>query len=127
MNVAFAFFADMVVFLHLGFVLFVMLGGLLVLQWKWVMWVHLPAAMWGALIEFTGWICPLTPLENWLREAGGGQGYQSDFIEHYLLPLLYPTGLTSEIQIFLGVLVILFNVGIYALVFHRHKKHKISC
>jgi len=127
MNVAFAFFADMVVFLHLGFVLFVMLGGLLVLKWKWVMWIHLPAAMWGALIEFTGWICPLTPLENWLREAGGEQGYQSDFIEHYVMPLLYPTGLTSEIQIFLGVLVILFNVGIYALVFHRHKKHKISC
>ncbi len=70
MNVAFAFFADMVVVLHLGFVLFVMLGGLLGLQWKWIMWIHLPAAMWGALIEFTGWICPLTPLENWLREAG---------------------------------------------------------
>jgi hypothetical protein len=122
MNVAFTFFADMVVFLHLGFVLFVMLGGLLVLQWKWVMWVHLPAVMWGALIEFTGWICPLTPLENWLREAGGGQGYQSDFIEHYVMPLLYPTDLTREIQIFLGVLVILLNVGIYALVFHRQKK-----
>ncbi|MCH7616076.1 MAG: DUF2784 domain-containing protein [Nitrospinae bacterium] len=122
MKFDFVFFADMVVLLHLGFVLFVMLGGLFVLQWKWVMWVHLPAAVWGALIEFTGWICPLTPLENWLREAGGEQGYQSDFIEHYVMPLLYPTGLTREIQIFLGVLVILLNVGIYALVFHRHKK-----
>lgn len=123
MNVALAFFADMVVFFHLGFVLFVMLGGLLVLKWKWVMWIHLPAAMWGALIEFTGWICPLTPLENWLRKAGGRQGYQSDFIEYYVMPLLYPTSLTREIQIFLGVLVILLNVGIYALVFHRHKKN----
>jgi len=121
MNVAFAFFAEMVVFLHLGFVLFVMLGGLLVLKWKWVLWVHLPAAMWGTLIEFTGWICPLTPLENWLREAGGRQGYQSDFIEHYVMPLLYPTGLTREIQIFLGVLVILLNVGIYVLVLYRQK------
>ena len=122
MKFDFVFFADMVVLLHLGFVLFVMLGGLFVLKWKWVMGVHLPAAVWGALIEFTGWICPLTPLENWLREAGGEQGYQSDFIEHYVMPLLYPTGLTREIQIFLGVLVILLNVGIYALVFHRHKK-----
>jgi len=122
MKFDFVFFADIVVLLHLGFVLLVMLGGLFVLKWKWVMWVHLPAAVWGALIEFTGWICPLTPLENWLREAGGEQGYQSDFIEHYVMPLLYPTGLTREIQIFLGVLVILLNVGIYALVFHRHKK-----
>ena len=122
MKFDFVFFADMVVLLHLGFVLFVMLGGLFVLKWKWVMWGHLPAAVWGALIEFTGWICPLTPLENWIREAGGEQGYQSDFIEHYVMPLLYPTGLTREIQIFLGVLVILLNVGIYALVFHRHKK-----
>lgn len=87
------------------------------------MWLHLPAAMWGALIEFTGWICPLTPLENWLREAGGGQAYQSDFIEHYLLPLLYPTDLTREIQVYLGMLLILLNVGIYIWVFCWHKKN----
>jgi len=86
------------------------------------MWLHLPAVMWGTLIEFVGWICPLTPLENWLRDVGGGQGYQSDFIEHYLLPLLYPTGLTREIQVYLGVLVILLNAGIYIWMFCWHKK-----
>ncbi len=124
MEIAFSNFADFIVFLHLGFVLFVILGGLLVLKWKWVMWVHLPAAMWGALIEFTGWICPLTPLENWLRELGGGQGYQSSFVDHYVLPLLYPGNVTRDTQIILGLLVVLVNVGIYALVYYRHNKIK---
>lgn len=121
MKFAFSIFADAVVLLHVAFVFFVILGGLLVFKWKWMMWVHVPAAMWGALIEFTGWICPLTPLENWLREAGGGQEYQSGFIEH-MLPIVYPTGLTREIQLFLGVLVILLNGGIYVLLYYRHKK-----
>ncbi len=124
MEIAFSNFADFIVFLHLGFVLFVILGGLLVLKWKWVMWVHLPAAMWGALIECTGWICPLTPLENWLRELGGGQGYQSSFVDHYVLPLLYPGNVTRDTQIILGLLVVLVNVGIYALVYYRHNKIK---
>ena len=124
MEIAFSNFAEFIVFLHLGFVLFVILGGLLVLKWKWVMWVHLPAAMWGALIECTGWICPLTPLENWLRELGGGQGYQSSFVDHYVLPLLYPGNVTRDTQIILGLLVVLVNVGIYALVYYRHNKIK---
>ena len=124
MEIAFSNFADFIVFLHLGFVLFVILGGLLLLKWKWIMWVHLPAAMWGALIECTGWICPLTPLENWLRELGGGQGYQSSFVDHYVLPLLYPGNVTRDTQIILGLLVVLVNVGIYALVYYRHNKIK---
>lgn len=122
MKFAFPILADCVVFLHLFFVLFVIFGGLLILRWKWVMWLHLPAAIWGALVEFAGWICPLTPLENWLRAVGGGNQYQSDFIGHYVMPLLYPTELTREIQIFLGVLVILLNVGIYAWAYYRQKQ-----
>ena len=122
MKIACSIFADILVLLHLGFVLFVILGGLCVLKWKWVMWVHLPAAMWGALIEFTGWVCPLTPLENWFRTLGGGPGYTVSFTEQYILPLLYPTDLTRDIQLFLGVFVILVNLGIYALVLYRDKK-----
>jgi Protein of Unknown function (DUF2784) len=111
--------ADLIVLLHFSFVVFVIFGGLLVLKWKWVMWVHIPAAIWGTLIEFTGWICPLTPLENWLREAGGGQEYSASFIEHYVMPILYPAELTREIQIFLGVFVVLLNAGIYVWVYRR--------
>ena len=116
--------ADLVVLFHFTFVLFVLLGGLLILKWRWVTWLHLPAAVWGALIEFTGWICPLTPLEQWLREAGGGHGYQSGFIESYVLPLLYPTGLTGKTQIVLGLLVLLLNGGVYLFVFHRQGKRR---
>ena len=114
--------ADLLVLLHLTFVLFVLFGGLLILKWPRVMWLHLPAAVWGALIEFTGWICPLTPLEHWLRETGGGRGYQSGFIEHYVLPLLYPAGLTGRIQVVLGLLVLLLNCGVYLLVFRRRRQ-----
>jgi len=114
--------ADLLVLLHLTFVLFVLFGGLLILKWPWVMWLHLPAASWGALIEFTGWICPLTPLEQWLRETGGGLGYQSGFIEHYVLPLLYPAGLTGRVQVVLGLLVLLLNCGMYLLVFRRRRQ-----
>ncbi|MCY3729630.1 MAG: DUF2784 domain-containing protein [Nitrospira sp.] len=114
--------ADLLVLLHLTFVLFVLFGGLLILKWPWVMWLHLPAASWGALIEFTGWICPLTPLEQWLRETGGGLGYQSGFIEHYVLPLLYPAGLTGRVQVVLGLLVLLLNCGVYLLVFRRRRQ-----
>lgn len=113
--------ADLVALLHFLFVLFVVLGGLLVLKWKWVRWLHLPAALWGAMIEFTGWICPLTPIEYWLRELGGGQGYQFGFIEHYLMPILYPAGLTPDHQMLLGVFVVVVNVGIYGWVFYRWK------
>ena len=114
--------ADLIVILHFCFVLFVMFGGLLVLKWRWMMWIHIPAALWGALIEFAGWICPLTPLENQLRHAAGGQEYQSGFIEHYVMPILYPVGLTREVQIILGFLVILLNAIIYGVVLYRREK-----
>lgn len=93
--------------------IFVVLGGLLVLRWRWVMWLHLPAAVWGALIEFAGWICPLTPLEKWLRREGGLGGYEGGFVEHYILPLLYPSALTRTVQLVLGAGVIVVNLLIY--------------
>ncbi len=105
--------ADLVVILHLGFVVFAVGGALLVLRWGRVAWVHVPAAIWAALIEFAGWICPLTPLEKWLRMQGGGSGYPGGFVAHYILPILYPRGLTREVQIILGILVVLINLGIY--------------
>lgn len=114
--------ADLVVLIHLGFVLFVVLGGFLALQWRWMPWLHLPAAVWGALIEFAGWICPLTPWENALRRAAGEAGYAGGFVEHYLLPVLYPAGLTREIQLVLGALVIAVNLLAYALVIRRGRK-----
>lgn len=105
--------ADAVVVLHLGFVLFVVLGGMLVLRWPRAAWVHLPAAVWGAWIEFAGWICPLTPLENWLRREGGDPVYATSFVEHYVVPVLYPPALAREIQWALGGLVLAVNALVY--------------
>lgn len=111
--------ADLVVVLHAAFVLFVVCGGLLALRWPKAAWVHLPAAAWGAAIEFTGWICPLTPLENALRFRAGGDGYAGDFVAEYLLAALYPDGLTRGVQLTLGAAVVLVNAAIYALVIQR--------
>ena len=108
--------ADLVVILHFAFVLFVILGGLLVLRWPRLAYVHLPVALYGTLIELVGWICPLTPLEKRLRESAGLQGYQGGFVEHYILPVLYPAGLTREVQWILGMLVVGINLVIYAVV-----------
>jgi hypothetical protein len=105
--------ADLVVLLHLGFVVFVVLGGLLVARRPRLAWVHLPAAAWGVVVEFRGWICPLTPMENYLRERSGSSGYQGEFIEHYVVPLLYPAHLTPRIQIWLGGLALTINVILY--------------
>ena len=105
--------ADLVVAVHFGFVLFVILGGLVVLRWPSLALLHLPAAIWGALIEFAGWICPLTPLEQSLRLKAGEQGYSGSFVEHYLLPLLYPSALTRTVQIVLGCVVFIINLGVY--------------
>ncbi len=111
--------ADAVVAVHFLFVLFVLFGGLLVLRWRWVRWPHLPAAAWGALIELAGWTCPLTPLEKWLRRQGSGAGYEGGFIEHYILPVLYPRALTRNTQLVLGLVVVLLNLFIYWRVFRR--------
>ena len=105
--------ADAVLFLHLAFVLFVLFGGLLALKWRSAIWFHLPAAAWGAFIEFSGWICPLTPLENWLRIQDGETGYPGDFLSQYLLAVLYPEALTPQIQIVLGTVVLAANLTIY--------------
>ena len=113
------FLADLLVALHFAFVLFVIFGGLLALRWRWVAYLHLPAAAWGALIEFTGWICPLTPLEQSLRRQAGMAGYEGGFIEHYILPVLYPAGLTRHIQLVLGAIVLALNLSIYLCVFLR--------
>ena len=111
--------ADLVLLLHLAFVLFVVAGGLLVLRWPRMAWLHLPAAVWGAVVEFTGWICPLTPLENALRAMAGAEAYDSGFIQHYILPLLYPAALTGDIQLVLGMIVIGMNVVLYGWVWRR--------
>lgn len=111
--------ADLVLLLHLGFVLFVIAGGLLLVKWRGLIWVHLPAVVWGALVEFTGWICPLTPLESRLRALAGESAAEGDFIGRYLPPLLYPDTLTREIQLLLGLVVVLMNLGLYWWVFCR--------
>jgi len=111
--------ADIVIAIHFLFIVFVVIGALLVLKWQRIAFIHLAAACWGAFIMFQGWICPLTPLENKLRRAAGQSGYDGGFIEHYLLPIIYPTGLTREIQIWLGVAVILINLVLYGIVLYR--------
>src|SRR5687767_15318986 len=113
--------ADLVLLVHLLFVVFVVVGGLLVLRWPRLAWVHVPVALYGALIEFAGFICPLTPLENWLRRLGGEAGYEGGFVEHYVTAALYPAGLTRELQLGLGVGVLVLNAVVYGLVVRRRR------
>ena len=110
--------ANLVVLLHFSFILFVVFGGLLIFKWRWLAWLHLPAVLWGAFIELSGGICPLTPLENKLR-AVNGNVYSGDFIDHYIMPVIYPSGLTHQMQIALGIAVIIINGIIYGLWFTR--------
>lgn len=114
--------ADLTVALHFAFILFVLAGGLAVLRHPRLMWLHVPAALWGAAIEFAGWICPLTPLEQALRIKAGESGYRGGFIEHYLHALIYPTGLTPHIQIVLGFAVVIVNAAVYLAVWRRMNK-----
>ena len=111
--------ADLILLVHMAFVVFVLFGGLLVLRWRWIAWAHLPAAAWGAVIEFSGWICPLTPLENWLRAQAGQTGHHSDFVAYYLLPVLYPDGLTRDVQLMLGMIVLAINISVYGWLWRR--------
>lgn len=112
--------ANLTVVLHAIFVCFVVAGGLLLLRWRWILFFHLPAAVWGALIEYQGWVCPLTPLEQQFRQMAGQAGYAGGFIEHYLLPLLYPRALSQDVQLVLGTLVIAINILIYGWLAKRH-------
>jgi hypothetical protein len=111
--------ADGVVLLHAAFVAFVMLGGFLAWRWRVVLWAHVPAALWGAAIEYAGWMCPLTPLENALRARAGLEGYRGGFVEHYVIPLLYPAGLTRPAQAVLGTVVVVVNLVAYTILIRR--------
>ena len=111
--------ADLLVLLHLAFIIFVVAGGLAVFKWPWMAFLHIPAAVWGAMIEYKGWICPLTPWENTLRKLAGEEGYTEGFIEHYILQIIYPPGLTRDIQTTLGTVVLVINLLIYAVLLYR--------
>ena len=112
--------ADLIVLAHFGFIVFVLLGGLLAFRWLWIAWLHIPAMAWGGFIELTGRICPLTPLENALRRAGGLTEYSQSFTEQYIVPIVYPAGLTREFQVMMGFVLILLNISIYGyLAWHR--------
>ena len=114
--------ADIVVVIHLSFVVFAVLGAVLIIWQRWIFWLHLPAVLWAIWIECTGGICPLTPLENWFRIKGGQGGYEGDFVATYLLPVLYPAGLTRNVQLLLAILVIVINVAIYGLIFYKRSR-----
>jgi hypothetical protein len=114
--------AELVLVLHAAFIVFTLLGGLLALRWRLLPWLHLPCVLWVILIELNGWICPLTPLENRLREAGGERGYSGGFIEHYLLPLVYPPGLTPGLQALFAAIVAGVNIAVYALLWRTRRR-----
>ena len=122
----YSFFADLVVISHFAFILFVVFGGVFVFKWPRVGYLHIPAVVWGGLIEIQGWLCPLTPIENRLRQAAGTITYKDGFIEHYLIPVIYPTELTREDQLFLGLSVFILNGIIYIWVLLRRLRKKGS-
>lgn len=115
------FLADLIVVVHAAFVVFAVAGGLLVLRWRWIAWLHVPAFVWATLIEFGGWVCPLTPIENVFRERAGVSPYTGGFIQHYLLRALYPSGLTRGVQLVPGAGVLVLNVVVYWIVVSRRR------
>ncbi len=117
--------AELVIVIHFAFVVFVVLGGFLIFRWRKVLWLHVPALIWSAWIELSGGICPLTPLENWFWIKGGQASYPDDFVGNYILPLIYPEGLTRAIQIVLAAIVILINLLVYGYVFLFRKKGRL--
>ena len=115
------FLANLVLMIHLAFVVFVLFGGLLVWKRRWVAWFHLPAAVWGSTVEFLGWTCPLTLLENWLREQAGETGYHASFVSEYLLPILYPNDLTHDVQHTIGTFVVITIISMYGWLWRRSR------
>ena len=113
--------ADLVALTHFAFILFVLFGGLLSLHWPWIFWAHLPAAAWGAAIGIFDWYCPLTPLENLLRRAAGRGELTGGFVEHYLSPIIYPSGMTRGVQFALAAVVVVLNVAVYAYVWYTQR------
>ncbi len=116
--------ADVLVFLHFAFICFAALGALLLLRWPRLIWLHLPAMVWAATVVIMGWICPLTPWEQALRRGAGNAGYDGSFIEHYILHIIYPPGLTREVQIILGVGLLLLNATLYTWLFLRQRRKR---
>jgi hypothetical protein len=114
--------ADIVLLAHLAFIVFVLAGGLLLRRWPGLVWLHLPALVWGVFVEASGWVCPLTPLENYFRVLAGGDIYREDFIARYLLPLVYPAGLTQTIQLMLAGVLIVLNVIIYSVIIRARRR-----
>ncbi len=125
MEAVFGALAFVVIVIHFGFICFVVLGGLVVLRWPRWIWLHLPAAIWGVLIEFAGVRCPLTPLEKWLRSLGGHDVYTGGFIQHYITSIVYPEGLTREMQWVLGAFLVIINSVIYSRVYMQWRRRKM--
>ena len=117
------FLANAVVGIHFLFILFVVFGGLLVIRYPKMAFIHIPAAVWGAMVEFTGWFCPLTPLENRFRSLAGEQSYSGDFIQRYLIPVMYPENLTPKIQLILGSIVVVVNVVVYVIAVWKYRQN----
>jgi len=124
---SFSLLAALTVLVHILFVAFATMGALLALRWPRIVWLHLPAAAWAVFVEFSGGICPLTPLENELRRRGGLAPYSGDFVANYVFPVLYPEGLTRDVQVWIGLVVAAVNIAAYALVIRRrvHRKRPL--
>lgn len=111
--------ADIVLLLHLAFIVFVVLGALLVFRWRRIAWLHIPMVLWASMVNLTPWLCPLTPLEKYFRAAAGQAGYEGGFIAHYLLPVIYPRGLTYDLALIVGIGIVVWNVLLYSLLVYR--------
>ena len=116
--------ADTVLFIHFLFVLFAVLGGLLVLYKKQVAWFHIPTVLWSSIVNLAGWTCPLTPLENMFRTLAGQAGYEGGFIQHYIEPVVYPNNMPRGTELVAGVSVVVWNVVVYAFILYYWRKHR---
>ena len=122
METVYHYLASLILVIHFLFIVFVLLGGLLILKWPRMLWLHLPAIVWGFLVELNGWLCPLTPWENHFRSLAGRQAYEGDFIGEYLVPLIYPAELTREMQYLFAFIVVFLNLAIYYFIWRRYRK-----